>query len=249
MALPDSIYQRLGGTSFPFEATGVDNTELTFEPLDPGKTLLLALLKAAINYEFSAAWTKVTNSLPTAHHLRGTSPVQDTITRQPDSKALTQTKRAFPLLALHRTGEAKYSKFSATNRQREQEWMLHYILGPLDDGAWAKVQDHLLGVDSLVDLVCFRKGHPAYASYTVFGDDQLFTQVEHTTGESGAAKTPDSDDMFFGLLMGLRTVEVSEQNLGAFEDGSGGTLTVGVGSETDGILPQVVIGDTDYPPR
>lgn len=249
MALQNSLYERLGGAQFPFEAADVSDTDLTFEPLDPGKQVLVDVLKAAINYELGPAWTKVTNSLGSTHYLYGTTPVQGTYKHEPNEQVLTQVKKQFPLLAIHRVGKATHSYLSTEKRVREQEWNIHYILGPLADGAWEKLEDVLVGIDSIVDLVVRRRGHTAYSSALVFGnEDAYFTRVELVESQFGVASLGEDGTKFYAMLMTLKTRERSSDVEGRDEPFLGGTITVGVGNATE-IRPEFVVGDTDYPPQ
>jgi hypothetical protein len=245
-----SLYEKVGGVSFPFVAASVDNTKLTFEPLDPLPGVIADLIKAAINSELVAAWTKVTNSMGTAHPLYGTAPVQDTLVGHvPNQNAVQERACGFPLLAVHRSGASKWNGSQVT-RTRTSTWSLHYIIGMLDEASWWKISPVVLaGVPAIVDRVLDRRRHPSYASNAVqFGE--YCSTIELTEDEGGQAVfSEDGRTAFYATLMTLSTVEQSATVTGNPDEETflGGRIDVNLYNENESATPIIdfVSGDTN----
>ena len=243
-----SLYERMGGTSFPFPATAVDDVKLTLEPLDPMVVVLTDLIKAAVNSELGAAWTKVTNSLGSGHRLYGTSPIQDTLAGHRPSQEIVQHRKCkFPLLAVHRSGKATYSRKSGTKRQKTQQWEVHYIVGLLDLAESWKIEQALdPGIPTVVDRVLDRQRHPSYAAGAAqFGG--LCASVEMVEHEAGqAAFGEGKDSVFHACLITLETVETTDKVEGTDELTTSNELAVNLVNTPEGEpLERFVVGETD----
>lgn len=245
MAIP-TLYQGVGGTNFPLTADDVTDS---FAPLDPARDRLLALFKAAINSEFSAAWTKVTATLENGHKLIGTSPVEDTLPLPPNGSAMTERKPGFPLLAFHRQGEPRVEQYRLAEFQRSQDWHLHYVMPPLDTAGQRKIGDIFLGVATLVGLVIRNRGHAAYDSGALqfFEGKGSLSSVEliNTQGPAPAVFSGDeSGATHLAMLMTLRTTEVTSDDMDAFVSLTGFSDTIDSGDGT-GLVPALVEFNSD----
>lgn len=245
-----SLYEAVGGVSFPFPAASVDSTKLTLEPLDGLAAVISALLSSAINAELGAAWTKVTNSLGTAHPLYGTSPVQGTLVgHQPEAAIVQELMCAFPLLAVHRMGKATWGELSGVRRQRIQHWGVEYIIGMLDVAAAWKVGNIRSAIPAIVDLVLDRRRHPSYASNAIqFGD--YCSRIELIDDEPVQAPFAEGEKTkFYGTLMSLKTIEISGHVTGDTDEETweGARLDVNLYNENESASPinDFVSGDTN----
>ncbi len=240
----DSLFQRFGGLEMPLEAADVDTT---LAVLDPVRAKLLAFFKAAINSEFGEAWTKITGQLATDHVLRGTSPVQTVLELEPTGKTLSQIKVGFPLLALHRTGEATFESYSFEEERLNQPWDLHYIVAPLEAANVHKIGDICVAVAKLVRLLVRNKSHKSYEDgATQFGD---LSRIDVPSFQTGPARYATGDDapLYLAAVMRLDTQERSGDVDGAFEPLTGIDYDVGVGGPEEGVQPHAILADTDAP--
>lgn len=244
-----SLYESVGGTSFPFTASSVDNTKLTLEPLDPLADAIADLLKAAINAELSAAWTKVTNALGAAHPLYGTLPVQDTLPDEPEEEAVEERKCRFPLLAVHRVGKATYSRFSLTRLARTQQWNVHHIFGNCDVAARRKLKKVWeVGAPSIVALTLDRQSHPSYLSGAKQFENTVASMSLEDSESGQAAFSPNENTKFYSCLMTLKVVEISDMVDGGGEEYLEGTeLAVDLHNEgeSEDEIKRFVVADSD----
>lgn len=117
-----------GGLTLPAPTTGITTT---LAPLDPARTALAGLLKAAINGELRDVWALVTAGLPATHPLAGSTPVRDVLELEPDPQTLAARKAGWPLLCVYREGKATTQMVSARYNRRIQQWRADLILGPI----------------------------------------------------------------------------------------------------------------------
>ncbi len=246
MPLDESSLETLGGLTLPAVE---DSENATLASLDPGRDILLALFAAAINSELGAAWTAVTNTLGAGHKMQGTSPVQSTLPDEPTEQYLTQVKKVFPLLALHRMGAGTYTQLTLETIRLVQPWKLYYILGPLDVIDSRKLKDACVAVAKIVAIVIRDRKHLAYED----GDLQFFDlfssirAVSHE-GPGQAAYAGDSSTViFWAIEINLETIEKSDYVDGSEADFEALDVTAGVGG-SDGVQPELVLGSTDSQP-
>ncbi len=247
-----SLFERIGGTSFPFVAADVDATALTLEGLDPLADEIADLLKAAINAELTAAWTLVTNALGVRHPLYATLPVQDTLPDEPEQEAVEERKCKWPLLAVHRVGKATYTK-NGIRIYRTQKWSVHHIFGMCDFATRRKIKKvWQVGAPTVVALTLDRQSHPAYLSGAKqFGD--LVSTIKLEESEAGqAAFSKNENTEFYACLMTLETVEVSDVVEGGGEEYlEGASLVVDLHNEGESTeeIERFVVADThpDWP--
>lgn len=207
---------QLGGLVMPVAASSVSDS---LAVLDPARKELAGLCAAAINGELGAAWSKVVATLPPAHFLRGTKPVQDVQELDPDAAAFTQRKPGFPILCCYRQGRANYTWKYNRQQTRIQRWNLDYILGPLAVDDVRRVGDVLTAASSVVAETLihgFYPGHPsASPPVPAYGTGQPFAvsvayvhMVEHTG--PGWGKAENSEKPYYGLTMSIETWELTE---------------------------------------
>src|SRR5690349_575643 len=96
MTAANSLYQRLGGTSFPLDPAAA---AADLSTLDPAQDILLELLAAAINAELPPRWKAAVLGTP----LWEADPVQTKLPDIPDAQTLQQVGVKFPLLAVSRS--------------------------------------------------------------------------------------------------------------------------------------------------
>lgn len=173
MALPTpyDLASGFGSTTFPLRT----DDPLTGEPLtaagqlDRGKTVLLYLLRAAINADCGDAWQAIMSQEDGDSFLQeyaklgiGLNPVMDIMTVQPSPQNLTQRKEAWPLLAVYREGEPTYDWKTSKIRRRTQQWGVDYIMAPLAADSQDRLGDIVVHVVDSIETTIMRGGHPAY---------------------------------------------------------------------------------------
>lgn len=238
-----------GGVSFPLNPADFTTS---FTAGDPIRSLLLGFFRAAIEAELGDVWTAVSATLEAGHALRSTDVIEDVLELPPSHQVMQERKAGFPLLALHRA-ETRAYKFIGLQRQREQDWHLHFILGPLDIGAARKLLDAGLLVEAVVDSIVKQRRHDAYnGGATPFGDGSPIDKIS-VTGAEGPGQAlyggdKDNGTVYWSTVITIQTTETGRE---IASDGStgdpvldGASYDVGAGSD-EGVLPSVVLADTD----
>jgi hypothetical protein len=206
--------------------------------------------------ELTDAWTLVCAGLPSDHHLNGnTTPVNDTLELEPSPDLMKERKAGWPLLAVHRAGDAEMVDQSLQYQQIKQTWNVHWILGPRQ-GAVAdrKLLNVLQAGAKIIDIAIEDKSHPDWQSGALqfFGaslaDAPLASSVKVTGWGAGQASfaTDENGAKFHALRVDLEILEVWRPDVDAYTEGDGMTAHVGGGNQTE-IIPDFVIGDTEYP--
>lgn len=248
MTRAESIFQTFGDLHLPIEASEVTTT---LEPLDPGLAKLMALFKSAINSEYGPVWHKVADALPVGHPLRLSDPVADTLELEPNPAIMQQRKATWPLLCLHRQGEATYERVMLDQERLNQEWGLHYILSPLDIGDLRKLSPICIAVGKLVRLVIRQRGHKSYEAGALqfFPDKGGFASISLDSQEGpGQATFAGNADgpIYYAVSFKLKTTELSNDDLDGYGDYEGTDVSVGVGTGT-AIVPDLIQADTSIP--
>lgn len=218
--MTQSLFQSFGGFSLPITD---EDTEGSLTALDPGRDKMLAWFKAAINAEFASVWTEATASLPSGHKLVGTQPVADTYPGEPSAAVIQGRKTGWPLLALHRTGEATYETELIDRDKLTQQWHLHYIIGPIDIEGERKILDICQAIGKLVAMCIRAFGHPAHES----GADQLEAanltslRIVNSTGPGQAVFDEGDDTKFWATRIALESTELVD-DVTAHEQGISG---------------------------
>lgn len=244
--MTSSVFTAFGGLRLPVSNQDVESS---LSSLDPARDRMLAWFAAAINAEFSSAWTEATAALPGDHQLIGTSPVQDTMPLAPTPGNMGQRKSGFPLLALHRTGEATFEPLTIEDDQMTQEWHLHHILGPLDIEGERRILDIGQAIGKLLAVTVRHFGHPAYES----GANQLEAgRIESLAVKDMAGPGPaqfdgdENDAIFWATRYTLETTEYTDDITGQMPPFAGLDMSLDVGgaSEPD-ISPSFIEASTD----
>lgn len=238
-----------GSIAFPLDPA--DYTD-SFAPADPTRGTLLALFRAAIIAELGAVWTKVTNTLPSTHDLRGTDPVEDLLELPPTHEVMQQRKASFPLLCLHRVETRTYAATSSNNTELAQPWNLHWILGPLDVANSRKLHDACLIIEGIVNGVIAQGYHDAYlAGARQIGSGTSIPRIKVTKAEGpGQSRYGGTDEgpVYWALVITIETAEFGTDTGIDGETGDpildGAAYDVGAGGP-EGRLPSVALGDTD----
>jgi hypothetical protein len=245
--LSESMLQSFGGLTLP----AVEDADTdTLASLDPGRDLLLAFLAAAINSEIGAAWSAITGMSSVGHRLDGTSPVQSTLPDEPTEQALTQVKKGFPLLALHRSGTGTYEDLTMEITRLTQPWKLHYILGPLDIIDSRKLKDVCVAVAKVVALAIRERRHLAYESgdlqfENIFSSIRVVSQEGPTQAGFGGN---EESTVYWAVALNLETTERSDDIEGSTALVEAADFIFGVGGEEE-ILPALVMGQSDEDPN
>lgn len=244
----DSIVDKTGGLAFPLNPNDFTNT---LAPLDPARSRLIALFAAAINYELSEVWTKITSQLGSKHPLANTQPVQDTLELRPSLSVMQQRKAAFPLLCLHRTGRATWDEYTLEIERRTQDWALLYILPALEVGDQRRLGDVMQAIPAIVRRVIRNHGHKAFQDgalqffqdATGLGGIRLVAQSD--IGNAPFAEGADAP-MYYTLICELQTVEYCQDQASEFGEFEGVDYVVGTGDELE-ILPDFIEASDDVP--
>ncbi len=244
----DSIVDKTGGLSFPLDPGDFENTLV---PLDPARNRLLSLFQAAINYELSAVWTKVTSHLKPNHALSGTQPVQDTLELRPSAAVMQQRKAAFPLLCLHRTGRAIWEEHTLEIEKRTQDWALLYIMPPLDVLDQRRFGDIVQAIPAIIRRVIRNHGHKAFENGALqfFGDTSGIGAIKLVAstdfGNAPFAEGPDAP-IYFTVVCELQTIEYSQDQADEFGELEGIDYAIGVGDEHE-VTPRLIEAADDVP--
>lgn len=244
-AIPE-LYEGVGGVSFPLREAGYSDS---FAPLDGARDRLLGLFTSAINAELGPVWRNVTdNGLAPGHRLIGTQPVEDSIPMAPTLALMQARKSKFPLLALHREGDAEFEEHTMDSFRVKQQWSLHYILGPGDVEFERKFLDFPMAIRSLLALVIRQRGHASYDGgalqfFPGTGSLSSVRLVKHsTTGRAVFSEDPSAT--YWAMLFTLETTEIMTQDEAAYPELSGfdATLNLADGQE---VLPEFASGSVD----
>jgi hypothetical protein len=244
----DTLYQRMGGTQFPLDVSQYTDS---FAALDSTRDRLLELFAAAANAEFGDAWASVTGALPSGHVLKGTQPVQDKLPMEPNAQLMGQRKTAFPLLALHRTGSPTYEEHLIDQGQKRQQWLLHWVLGPLDIEAVRKLSDLCPAFGDLVWMVIRQRGHAAFESGALqfFPGTGSLSSVR-LVNQVGFGETPYGGDetskLYWSTVFTLETLEVAYDDQEAFGNLDAVDIRLNGGDGTQ-VVPALILAASDVP--
>lgn len=244
--MADTLNQSFGKVALPIDADGVDKTLL---PLDPARRLLTALFKSAINAELGEVWTKVTDTLPSSHYLRGTSPIEDTLEITPNPGFFRERKEGWPLFILYRDGTGTYEQHTLWRDKLTQTWALHYIVGNVDVAETHKFIDVLVAAAKVIRMVIRDQSHWSYQDGAVqfFPDTSALAAIDLKTQEGPGQASfagSDSDTLYLAISMTLETVEMVRDDVSAYDDLDGGEFDIGLGGG-EGIVPDLISVDTD----
>jgi hypothetical protein len=258
MAGTDSLNERLGGTRLPLDVSDVDDSKLTFEPLDPALDVLSQFLATSIRSELgtgsSAAWYKVTSALPDVHRLyQSTDPVGSVWklgSDGPNPTLMRQIKADWPLLAVWRDGPAEFEQRTMTKELIRQKWGVMWAMSDYEADLQPKLGPALVAVARIITGAVNEGRHPSYDSGSKqFGaDNGWLSRLAAVSYEAGAAKFSDDEE---GRWWAASVTLESEEIVRYLDEGddSGTTslgVTAGVGDALE-ILPDLVLGDGDYP--
>jgi hypothetical protein len=220
-----SLNESFGGLSWPVDASGT-----AFTDLDPAGDAMLAFYKACIEAEYGSRWNSVQATVPTNHiFAESFSPVTDVLALAPSPNTIRQRKCKFPLLTLHRAGEARFELNTMSDDKMTQTWELNYILGPLRIEDERKFGDLCVAVAKLIRRVTTRRSHPAVEDGAVqlLGDFDpsdpysvpLISSIDARVAGFGSAKFAGGEDdtTYHACTVEIETVERVGQ------DGEGGT--------------------------
>ena len=249
--MTEHLYASWGGLTLPIPDSAVDGSNLNLTDLDPLTAQLVGLFAQAIRSELTTVWSTVCAALPTDHPLRGsTDPVADTLEQEPSSDVLRERKTAWPLLAVHRTGEVEFDE----RGDQVEQWLVHYILGPRQ----GVVEDRKLGaalptVARIISLAVEEKSHPDYQSGALcfFGDtlaDEPLARMISVKGWNvGTGKFTDEErgPVYPALLLSLNVLEGFTWNAEAYGPCTGMYVHVH-GGDAEQLVPDLVIADTDH---
>lgn len=242
MTLPNSMFRGYGDNTFPIQLGDlVDGNVYADTPRD----MMIGLFAAALNDELNDTWATVAAGT----ELAGTAPVVTRLPLEPTTQILEQWKASMPLLCVHRTGEAKYEERTLDYTHKVQQWGVHYILPPMT----LDYLDRFSAVPEIfantVSLCIRQRGHKAYESGTLqFGDGRgRLEYIKLLTHQAGQATfgTPDGA-LFMASALVIETGETENLDSSQYTDFDGADWSVGVGG-SDGILPDVISLNTDYP--
>jgi hypothetical protein len=245
--LPAALYRRVGATEFPILPQHLSSTAF----VDQAKDTMLALFSAAIKYELG--WTVgATIAGSPWHTVRGDTPfatldaVADTFGMPAYQQIIQERQQELPCLYLGRSGEPTFEEFLIDRYRLTQDWILSYVLGPLDVAKAKRLNAlHTKIVPSLIALVCNEGCHPAYDDgLPQFGEGTGLLRDIVVTGWSTdpiPVGGGDNAPLWYGCTATLRTEEESDVLPGDSTEFDGAsTWEIGVGNQSDGILPAIV---------
>jgi hypothetical protein len=243
--IESGLVGKFGGINFPLDPSLFDSG--SFVPFDPARSSMLALFKAAINYELRQVWPKLTGKLTI---ISDTNPVETTLELEPTSYIMKQLGVKYPLLALHRVGDQVWSEHTLAADKCEQEWNLHYILPNLEIGDQRRIVDVFRIIPEIVRRVIRQRGHAAYenGSLQFFSDEggMGLGNIKMTRAESGQSKFGDNGD---GPIWNATTITLITTEYGtdsADEFGTFDGVDWGVGTSSNhGTIPDHVQGWVD----
>lgn len=251
--MADHLYQTFGDATFPTTSADVENGQL-FSAFDPGRDILLALFRAAINFELGHAVDAVDPTSPwgvataTTKYANG-FPVADTYYEVPDKETLGKADIAFPFLALGRTdGEVGEETLQIENDTCR--WSFDFVLGPLSEPDKRRLAGVLKAVRDVVQLCIRRRGHPSYndGALQFTSTRGGFSSIRIVNYAMGPAEFGErgSGLIFHALHMTLETVELDGFVEGEATPFEGVSLSIGIGDD-GGVLPEVIEARTEVP--
>lgn len=221
-----TLHERFGGLEWP-----IDPDVASFNDLDPAGDAMLAFFKACIEAEYGERWASVQGTVKPGHIFESSlSPVSDVLALAPSPNTIKQRSCRFPLLTLHRSGEARFEQVTTFDDKMTQTWELNYILGPLRVEDERRFGDLCVAVAKLIRRVCTRRSHPAVEDGAVqlLGDFDpsdpysvpLISSIEARVAGFGAAKFAGGEDdtTYHACTVDIETVE----RVGQDRDGSAG---------------------------
>lgn len=255
----NSLYRTVGAVSLPLS----DTDETTSASLDPGRSILLGLLAAALNDELAARWTDAV----VGTQLAGTNPVQSTSEHELDAQLLQTTEHALPLLAVYRHGTGTWENHTLDESRLHWGFAVDYVLGPLTVGDRRKLDGFLVAALKVMGETLRRGGHLAYAAQTghpsqpklVLGpgtDTANFTEITIEPGsiQQGAVGFSSEQAKYWALWFQVRTIELGiyTANDPADNNYDGVTFSMGTGTivsddpdELTGIIDPMLEDRTD----
>lgn len=226
-----------GGVSFPLDPDKFDGS---FTPLDPARSRMAALFKAAINHELSSIWEKMAaKSTP----LMNTVPVSSILELEPTSHILRQANLKYPILALHRLGEQTWGEYTMQVDKCEQDWNLHYILPNLDIGDTRRIFDVLRIIPEIVRRVIKARGHISFENGTLqfFNDKCGLGSIQMTKAEWGQTMFGGQIEspVWLAATITLHTTEYGSDSESEYGELDVLDWNIGVGDST-GIIPNII---------
>lgn len=257
MSAANSLYQRLGGTSFPLapSSTLPGGSRADLLEADPAADILLDLLAAAITAELEPRWASVANETK----LHNKRPVEQKLPELADLEALRQTSVAFPLLAVERNeSPVAVEPYDLEQVKETWRWDVDYILGPLALGSASKLRPVLRAVARAMVLTIREGGHLAYAvagdgiyPKSVFGKGDGccdFSSIRVVEYRVGVAQASADGPKFHAASMTLETVELSAPVAGGIPSlGTYQGTSVTLRSGTEQGLKTLVTADSANP--
>jgi hypothetical protein len=243
-ALPP-LHRSVGELALPVVATDVTNAQL-FSALDPGADILRALFVAALNAELAAAW----NVARAGTALATKQVVEDSMYALPDKSVLREAKINFPCLAVYRE-EGTFTEHTLDQDEEATTWGIDYILGPLSPEDYRRLAAIMNGVRATVLLVIRQRGHASYRAGELqfFPGRGHFASVYLRSYKQGAATWgPEGEgQVVYVLSMQLETKEHEYGDAGADPDLTGVSMSIGLGGDPAGVLPDETTVRTEFP--
>lgn len=258
--LHNSLYERIGDISLPVNSDSIVAADLVLP--DALKDTLLGLFAAAINYELAGSVTAGTcatgtawSTIRTGTELAAFAAIQDTFPGLPTEQLRLERKAAYPCLYLDRVGQADTEEFTLSQEKRTQQWELTWVLGPMTAGNAQKYRAACTAyVPTIVARTIRRGGHPAYQSGQTLlggGTDDTYAaslwSIRFLNSVADAVPFGEGSPIFYGCTMRLETVELDASVDGAFSDFTGATLKIDGGGGDHGLIPELVVVDSDHP--
>lgn len=251
MTAYDSLHSGYGKIRVPLAETG----EQDLESVDPARTILLDLFKAAIIAELAPRWAAAVAGTP----LRKSAPVETIFPEFPEQVFLQQIETKWPMLAVYRSDDPEtYDQHTLWERRITAKWGVDYCIGPLELGNFIKLNSVLTLVPRIIDGVIEAGGHRAYATQAagnavqakrVFGSFDGccgFNSIRVVEARSGAAAFSQSGPKYHCASVILETTELEKparDGLAPSYQGSSVTLETG---DPTGLAP-FVVADTAIP--
>jgi hypothetical protein len=251
-----SLGERFGTLSLPVDVPAVAASPgRTLTVLDPGRRLLCNLFQAAIRAELQEAWTQACLGIDGAtEKLSTTDPCADVLEMEPTASIMGQRQAAFPLLAVYRSGEAKYEPDTIDRRKLVQPWTVDWILGPATVARAFQLTDAAVAISKIIELVVESGGHPAYESgVNVLGVGGCNFDALSVLGHDGPGQArfanDDNSPTYWAITIRLESEEGAEPNTGLQQYGpfEGADYDLGIGGAPEGVLPGHFYASTDPP--
>jgi hypothetical protein len=239
--MPGPVFESIGDFRLPIPDSGLTGN---LSDLDPVRSRLLALFKAALIAELAPAWNRVSGT-----PLDGKAVVESAVEFEPTKEHLTQFNAEHPVLALHRSGPGVSEAHTLELDKITQPWTLHYILGPLDVAGARKLGDLCqVLVPRVIATVIRRQGHPAYESGALqfFPGTGGLQSIRLVSFEAGAARYADTTETVYACTMALEIVETCQDTPGAEGDFDSVGMDIGIGGG-EGVIHGLLFADTDAP--